>query len=199
MIDSIDNLGGRLPLVDPATMNSAQRKLFDALNETWVQYAKQLGVQATTEDGRLIGPFNTFLLHPEVAEKLSAFQAAEAKYTTLSKRVREVVIIAVGAVWHADYELYAQMAAARKLGFSDSAITTLVQGGIPKEDLSDDEKLAAQLTHDLLTRHRVDDELYQEAEKAFGAKGLFDLAALIGEYQTVCGALCLFEVPVPGK
>lgn len=198
MTDSNDNLGGRLPLVDPATMTSAQRKLFNELNATWVVYAKQLGVQATTEDGRLIGPFNTFLLHPEVAEKLSDFQAAEAKYTTLSKRVREVVIIAVGAVWHAQYELYAQIAAARKLGFSDSAITTLVNGCIP-EDLSNDEKIAAGLTHKLLTSHRVDDELYQQAEQALGTTGLFDLIALIGEYQTVCGALSLFEVPVPGK
>jgi 4-carboxymuconolactone decarboxylase len=197
MTDRNAILGGRLPLVDPATMTGAQRKLFDELNGTWVQYAKQLGVQATTEDGRLIGPFNTFLLHPEVAEKLSAFQAAEAKHSTLSKRVREVVIIVVGAVWNAEYELYAQRSAARKLGFVDSAIATLANGDVPEEGLSKEEKIAARLTHELMTRHRVENELYIEAEQAFGNTGLFDLVALIGEYQTVCGALCLFEVPVP--
>ena len=199
MTDSNHNLGGRLPLVDPATMTSAQRRLFDELNATWVVVANQLGVQATTEDGRLIGPFNALLLHPEVAEKLSDFQAAEAKYTTLPKRVREVVIIAVGAVWHAAYELYAQTATARKLGFADAAIAALANGDIPAEGLSDEERIAARLTHELVRHHRVEDALYREAEQAFGTTGLFDLIALIGEYQTVCGALCLFEVPVPGS
>jgi hypothetical protein len=58
----------------------------------------------------------------------SATQQLERKGSMLSKRLREVVIIAVGAVWHAEYELYAQMAAARKLGFSDSAKTTPFAG-----------------------------------------------------------------------
>lgn len=197
MTESTNNLGGRLPLIDPATMTPAQRKLFDELNATWVVVAKQLGVQATTADGRLIGPFNALLLHPEVSEKLSDFQVAEAKYTTLSKRVREVVIIAVGAIWHAEYELYAQKATARQLGFSDAAIAALAKGDIPEKELSEEEKVATQLTHQLVSHHRVGEELYRKGEKIFGTKGLFDLIALIGEYQTVCGALCLFEVPVP--
>lgn len=197
MSKSGQSLGGRLPLADPATLTSAQRDLFDTLKATWVAYANKLGVQATTEDGRLIGPFNAFLLHPEVTAKLSEFQAAEAAHTTLSPRVREVVIIAVGAAWGADYELYAQINVARKAGLSDHAIITLANGGIP-EDLSDNEKIAARLARELSTKHRVDDELYREAEQALGRTGLFDIVAVMGVYQTVCSALALFEVPAPG-
>ena len=196
MTNPSQDLGGRLPLADPATLNSAQRDLFETLKSTWVVYANKLGVQATTEDGRLIGPFNAFLLHPEVTAKLSEFQTAEATNTTLSQRVREVVIITVGAVWRADYELYAQGPVARKAGLSDQAITTLVNGGIP-EDLSDHEKIAARLARELSTSHRVGDELYREAAQAFGRKGLFDMVAVMGVYHTVCSALALFEVPVP--
>jgi 4-carboxymuconolactone decarboxylase len=191
-----ENLGGRLPLADPAILTSAQRNLFQQLKATWVVYADKLGVKATTEDGRLIGPFNAFLLHPEVTTKLSEFQTAEAAHTTLPPRVREVVIIVMGAVWRADYELYAQINVARKAGLSDDAITILANGGIP-EDLGYHEKIAARLARDLSTRHRVDDELYCEAEQAFGSQGLFDIVAVMGVYQTVCGALALFEVPAP--
>jgi 4-carboxymuconolactone decarboxylase len=197
MTNPSQNLGGRLPLADPATLTSAQRDLFETLKATWVVYANKLGVQATTKDGRLIGPFNAFLLHPEVTAKLSEFQAAEATHTTLPPRVREVVIIVVGAVWRADYELYAQINVARKAGLSNDAITILANGGIP-EDLSDHEKIAARLARELSTCHRVDDELYREAEQAFGRTGLFDIVAVMGVYQTVCGALTLFEVPAPG-
>ena len=155
-----------------------------------------MGVQVTTEDGRLIGPFNSFLLHPEVAAKLGEFQAAEATHTTLPQRVREVVIIAVGAVWGADYELYAHCTLARNAGLSERAVSTLANGGIP-DDLSEHEKLAACVARELSARHRVDDELYREAEKAFGTTGLFDIAALMGLYHTVCMTLTLFEVPAP--
>lgn len=196
MTNSSQSLGGRLPLADPVRLTGAQRDLYNSLNSTWVAYANELGVQAKTEDGRLIGPFNAFLLHPELTSKLWEFQKAEAANTTLPARVREVVIIAVGAVWGADYELYAQISVGRKAGLSADAITTLTNGDVP-QDLSDHEKVAVRLTRELSIRHRVDDELYREAEEAFGRTGLFDIIAVIGVYQTVCSALALFEVPAP--
>jgi 4-carboxymuconolactone decarboxylase len=119
------SLGGRLPLFDPAHLTDAQQTLFDKLMATWIPFAHQSGVQATTDDGRLIGPFNPFLLHPEVTEKLSDFQVAEASHTTLPPRVREVVVIMTGAIWRADYELYAQLNVARKTGLADEVIAAL--------------------------------------------------------------------------
>ena len=196
MTKQSQTLGGRLPLADPATLTGAQRDLFEALKAAWEPLSNKAGIQMATADGRLIGPYNTFLLHPEVAAKFSEFQAAEATYTTLSPRVREVVIIAVGAVWRADYELYAHTTLARNAGLSEDAVTTLANGCIP-DDLSEHEKIAARLAHQLSSHHRVDAELYREAEKAFGTTGLFDIAALIGQYHTVCAALTLFEVPAP--
>ena len=190
------SLGGRLPLADPATLSGAQRDLYDNLKSTWVAYAQKIGVKSVTEDGRLIGPFNAFLLHPEVTVKLNEFQAAESKHTTLAPRVREVIIIAVGAVWQAEYELYAQRSVARTTGLTDEAVATLASGGVPS-DLSDDEQLAAHLAFELMRSHRVDDGLYHKAEKAFGKTGLFDILAVIGEYQVVCSMLAFFEVPAP--
>ena len=196
MTKQSETLGGRLPLADPATMTGAQRDLFEALKATWEPLSNGAGVQMTTADGRQIGPYNTFLLNPEMAAKFSEFQAGEKAHTTLSPLVREVVIIAVAAVWGADYALYAHTTLARKAGLSDDDVTTLANGGVP-DDLSEHEKIAARLAHQLSTSHRVDDELYREAEKAFGTTGLFDIAALVGEYHTVCAALTLFDVPAP--
>jgi 4-carboxymuconolactone decarboxylase len=189
-------LGGRLPLADPTTLTGAQQELFNAIQAKQVPWADKAGFQATTADGRLIGPYNSFLLHPEVAAKILEFSSAEKNHTTLSQRVHEVVIIAVGAVWGADYELYAHCTLARNTGLSAHAVTTLANGGIP-DDLSGHEKIAARVARELSAHHRVDDELYREAEKAFGTTGLFDIAALIGQYHTVCTALNLFEVPAP--
>ena len=198
MTQARQTLGGRLPLADPTALTGAQRELFNAMNATQVPWANQAGFQVTTADGQLIGPYNSFLLHPELAAKILEFSATEKTHTTLSKRVHEVVIIAVGAVWGAEYELYAHCALARKAGLSEQAVTTLANGGIP-DDVSEDEKIAARLARQLSTQHRVDDELYRAAEKAFGTTGLFDIAALMGQYHTVCSALNLFEVPAPSE
>lgn len=190
------DLGGRLPLADPRTLTSAQREVFDTVMSTWVSWSDDAGLEATTKDGRLIGPFNAFLLRPEVATKFLEFAAAAATHMTLSQRTREAVIIAVGAVWAADYELYAHTTLARNAGLSDDAVTTLANGGIPN-DLSEHEGIAARLARQLSTRHRIDDELYREAVQAFGTTGLFDIAALMGQYLAVCTLLTLFEVPAP--
>jgi 4-carboxymuconolactone decarboxylase len=190
------SLGGRLALADPTTLTSPQRELFNVMEATQVPWANEAGFQATTADGRLIGPYNSFLLHPEIAAKILEFSAADKSHTTLTQREHEVVIIAVGAVWDADYELYAHTTLARNAGLSEDAVATLATGGIP-DDLSEHEKIAARLARELSTHHRVDDKLFREAEQAFGTTGLFDIAALIGQYHIVCTALTLFEVPAP--
>jgi 4-carboxymuconolactone decarboxylase len=190
------SLGGRLPLADPAALAPAQRELYDQLIGSWVVFTDKLGIRSTTEDGRLIGPFNGLLLHPEVAAKLLEFQAVESANTSLSPSVREVVILMLGAVYGADYELYAHKSVARTTGLADNHVVALAGGDIP-EGLGEHEKLAARLTHAMATRHHIDDELYRQAESAFGAKGLFDIAAVMGIYHTVCTMLTLFEVPAP--
>ena len=191
-----DALGGRLPLVDPAALTDDQQALVDLLSNTLVAGVNSVGAQAATEDGRLIGPFNPALYSPAISAKFVELQMFELMHTSLPERVRQVVILAVGAVWRADYELYAPSAAARAAGVSEHAVKALANGEIP-DGLSEDEKIAGRLARQLTSTHRVDDTLDSEAEKAFGSQGLVDMAALIGAYHGVCTTLSLFEVPAP--
>jgi 4-carboxymuconolactone decarboxylase len=161
-----------------------------------VPWANDAQFQSIAEDGRFIGPFNPALLNPAIAAPFLDLQFAEQLHTSLSERVREVVILTVGAVWHADYELYAHLAVARKAGLSDQVARTIVAGGLP-DDLAEGEKIALRLTRQLSTLHRVDESLYREAEKTFGAKGLIDIAFLIGIYHSVCATLAMFAIPAP--
>jgi 4-carboxymuconolactone decarboxylase len=191
-----DVLGGRLPLVDPAALTDDQQDLVDLLSNTLVAGVNSVGAQAATDDGRLIGPFNPALYSPAISAKFVELQMFELMNTSLPERVRQVVILAVGAVWRADYELYAHAAAARAAGISANVVKALAAGEIPDE-LTADEKIAGRLARQLTRTHRVDDGLYRAAEKAFGKPGLVDMAALIGAYHGVCTTLTLFEVPAP--
>jgi len=197
-MDAMDTtaLGGRLPLLDPAGLNEAQRSLYDRLVNTMVRWADQSGFQSRTEDGRLIGPFNPVLLSPGIAPAFLDLQEAEQAHTSLSERVRQVVILSVGAVWRSDYELYAHAAVARKAGLSEGAVQALASGGVPDE-LSEPEKLAARFARTLATGHRVDAALYGAAKAVFGPQGLVDLVILAGTYHIVCSLLNAFEIPAP--
>lgn len=121
-------LGGRLALLDPQALSVAQRELFDHITTTALPWAQRNGFTATTADKRLIGPFNPSLLSPQIATAFLKLQTTEERHTCLDERVRQVVILTVGAIWQAPYELYAHSAVARHTGLSRTAIAGLVSG-----------------------------------------------------------------------
>ena len=176
------------------SLTEPQRALFDRLTQSVAPWAERAGFASRTGDGRFIGPFNPAPLSPAIAGSFLDFQAAEEEGRTLSDRVRQVVILAVGAGGSA-YELYAQSAAARTAGLLEEAVNTLVAGGVPDE-LSHAERCAwrfAQLSAD----RRIDQAVYDEAQEAFGSRGLVNMLFLIGAYHAVCGLLNAFDIPAP--
>jgi 4-carboxymuconolactone decarboxylase len=191
-----DNLGGRLALLSPDKLDSDQKKLYDQLQDTMVPWAKKSGFEADTSGERLIGPFNAMLRSPAISKALLGVIAAEGKETSLSEQVRQVVILTVGAAWHAAYELYAHAAVGRKAGFDEPTVQALVAGQKPAS-LNREESVAYDFTHRLATTHQIDPALYEQAIIAFGEKGVVDMIYLAGQYMTISGLLNTFAVPAP--
>jgi 4-carboxymuconolactone decarboxylase len=107
-----------------------------------------------------------------------------------------VIILTVGAVWQSPYELYAHCAVGRHVGLSDDAVRTLANGGLP-EQLTDVETVVHRVARSLSLEHRLDEELYREAEALLGAAGIMETAILTGLYHTVSAILNVFDIPVP--
>ena len=196
MSDNTSSLGGRLKLLPPDKLRPDQKKLHDAITERMVPWAKESGFQAVTEDGSLLGPFNPMLYSPMLGQASLEGVEAERQHTSLSKRVREIVILTVGEVWRAAYELYAHTAVAEKAGLDEDTIRVIKSGHIP-EGLSAEETVAHEFTHMLVAEHKVDAKMYARGVAAFGEKGLVDMIFLAGNYITVSALLNAFEVPVP--
>lgn len=196
MSESSQNLGGRVPLLDPQELTAAQQAVYETLNTKMVPWAEAAGFQAKLDDGKLVGPFNTILLSPEIAASFLALQASEQEHTSLSERVRQVVILTVGAVWKCDYERYAHATVAREAGLSENIVSALAQGS-DVEGLSATERLAQRVTWQLTAEYRLSAELYAEAVSALGARGIVDLIFLAGCYQSISSLLNAFQVPVP--
>lgn len=196
MTNDPEHLGGRTALLEPSALTALQRTVYDTINTKMVPWAEKAGFTAKLSDGRLVGPFNTVLLSPEMAEAFLNLQAVEGSNTTLAQRVRQVVILTIGAVFQCDYERYAHAAVAREAGLSDADIAALMQG-TPAEGLTHEEEVARRFTATLVTEHRVSDALFEEARQIFNDRGLVDLIILAGSYQLISSLLNAFEVPVP--
>ena len=186
----------RLPLLDPASLNREQTELYERIRGTAVPWAREAGFRAETADGRLLGPFNALLYSPEIGAAHLNHLGTEREATALEARVREVVILTVGAVCQAAYELYAHRAVAATTGLAAEDIEALATGGEPKT-LSAAELTAHRFAKAVVADHRVPEDLFAEAQKAFGHKGLVDLLHLAGLYLAVSALLNAFEVPAP--
>ena len=189
-------LGGRIPLTKPSELTPVQRSLYDDIDTHQVPWAETAGFVAKVADGSLIGPFNVVLQSPEIGAAFGTLQSVEAKNTTLSERVRQVVILTVGSIWKSQYELYAHKAAARKAGITEEAIDALVTGR-PSESLKDEEKRAQAFAEEITRNHRVSKEMFDQLKATFGIRGIVDILFLAGCYDIVCSLLNTFEVPVP--
>ena len=196
MSDETQRGNDRLPLLTPDVLNPEQKKVYDRMTTEQVPWATKSGFEAATPDGRLLGPFNALLYAPEVGQAYLDYFTQEKKNTSLSERVHEIVILAVGAAWDSAYELYAHKAVARSVGLPEDAVKSLAAGNLPS-GLSEAEESAYLFAHQLAADRRVDPAAYARAKAAFGDKGLVDLVMLVGLYLVTCAAHNTFEVPVP--
>ncbi len=190
------HLGGRLPLREPTEIVGAQRAMYESMVKEYSSWAEKAGFEMLTSEGQLIGPFNAFLLNPEITKALLAFDTALKEQASFSDRVREVIILAVGGVWDSKYELYAHSIMGRNAGLSDEAIVCLKSGKEPR-DLTAEETLAARIAQGMAKTFRISDSLFDDGVKMFGHKALYEIATLIGEFSVTCAILNLFDIPAP--
>lgn len=189
-----DGLGGRLPLLRQADLTAVARKLYDRLAERQRERASPFRV--ATDEGEFIGPFNACLHAPETGAAFLEMHEAEAKASPLSARLREVVILSVGAVWSSDYELYAHRAAAARAGLRHEVAEALALGETP-EGLTEEETAAQRLILELMRDRQVSGETYDACEGALGRANLIAVVFLAATYAGKSTVLNAFAVPAP--
>jgi 4-carboxymuconolactone decarboxylase len=107
---------------------------------------------------------------------------------------RTVVILTVGSVWNAAYELYAHRVVAQSLGITPRDVELLSSGKAPV-DLGPDGDLVQRFVLSLTRDRQISNALYEEVTARFDTKTVFDTISLAGIYMTVSALLNAFEVP----
>ena len=184
----------RLPAVAPDEVGEDRQRLDGKLRSGIDQYLQ--GFVSQREDGGLIGPFPGLLRFPDLGEPAWDLFLALAGDAQLTPDVREVIILRVGSVTAAQYELYSHEVRARAVGLSDDAIRIITAGERPA-DLTHEQSIAFDVTGVLLDGRQVPNTLYDASVAAFGERGTAEIAYLAGCYQLISNLLNLFDVAKP--
>ncbi len=143
----------------------------------------------------LVGPFGVYVRAPGVGNAAQALGAAVRYATALEENVKEVVICTVGAHFRSKFEFAAHAELARKAGVSESIIESLRIGESPVFD-DERERTGHEIASQLLTQHRLSDELYAKGQRLLGETRLIELVATVGYYTLVSLTLNTFQVPL---
>ncbi|MEM5544317.1 carboxymuconolactone decarboxylase family protein [Sulfitobacter sp. AS92] len=146
--------------------------------------------------GGVRGPHTVLLHSPGVAAPMDQLGAFVRYECSVPERQRELAILTIAALWHANYEWYAHAPLARKQGLSDAVIASIGRRESPVFEENLDAKVYV-FVWELLYEHAVQDATYADAKVLLGEVGIVDLVALVGYYSAIAMTLNAFEVDTP--
>ncbi|MEN2739967.1 carboxymuconolactone decarboxylase family protein [Microbacterium sp. X-17] len=180
----------RIPLLHPVDLDAEQRALYERI----AGGPRASGPQhfaLTTPEGALRGPFNAFLLAPELGDAVQNLGSTLRYSGALHDRAREILILLVAQHWDSAFEQEAHERVGRAAGLGDDELTALRDGRI--DGFEGAEGVVARVTVALLAGD-LDDVGWQEAEATIGAARVFEVSALVGYYAMLALQLRAFRV-----
>jgi 4-carboxymuconolactone decarboxylase len=142
------------------------------------------------------GPFSVLLRSPQMGDQLQEFGAAMRFLESIPAVLRELAIIVTARHWNSEYEWQVHSRAAAQAGLDDSIIDAIRAGTRPKS-LAPDQAAVYDFSTELLTTRGVSDSTFAAARQLLGERGVVDLMALMGYYQTVAMMLNVDRYPLP--
>jgi 4-carboxymuconolactone decarboxylase len=186
----------RLPPIHPSALDPVQQDLYDDMRAGIA--AGFNGFRTALDDGSMIGPWNASLHHPAIGKASWQLTKAVNALATLPANVKEVAILVVGGFHKANYEIYAHVAMAERLGMPLARISALV-ANVKPADLNHDEGAAFDVAYLLCRGGALPDATWRLAVGAFGELGAAQLVYLVGVYAFVSTSLNGFDVPAPER
>jgi 4-carboxymuconolactone decarboxylase len=175
----------RLPIIDEAHMNDAQRALLQAIRS---------GPRGQSVTPR--GPFAVWLCAPEFGHLAQALGGHCRFRTGLPARLSEFAILCTARRWRAQYEWFAHAPMAEKAGVTPKTIQDLRAGREPKSAPKDERAIYA-FIQELYKTNRVSERTYKRVHAFLGEAATVELVGILGYYALVSMTLNVFRMLPP--
>jgi 4-carboxymuconolactone decarboxylase len=172
----------RVPTLDPPDWTPAVRAMLDP-----------------SGNGRPVANvYRTYAQHPALYVPRQVLSEYIRTRSTLSPRVREMLILRIGFLCQSAYEWAAHARAGRAAGLSDDEIRRIAEG--PAAGWSPDDAAILQAVDDLFADDRVAPATWARLATRFDRKQLLDVLITTGGYRMVSMSLNTFGVsPEPNS
>jgi 4-carboxymuconolactone decarboxylase len=168
------------------------RHAYPSLDNLSPRLAEELRKRVAPDRGNV---WKMLMWSPDIAEAFIDFNDAVRYKISLSDSLRELIILRVGHLCEAAYEIHHHTRISREIGMSEALIAApKVGAGAPGLDAT--QRLALSLTDDLVKEHRASDVNLAQAIKVFGESGLNEIIMLVGCYVLACMLLRTWGVDV---
>lgn len=141
-------------------------------------------------------PFKVYMRSPELADKLEAVSDYVRWGTGLAPRLTELAIMITARQWSSQWIWRGHYRAAVRGGLDPSVGADIAAGKRP-EKMKPDETILYDYAMEMYRDKAVSDATYAAAVKQFGEKGLIDLVASMGYYDTVAMTLITAKAVAP--
>ncbi|HMF97432.1 MAG TPA: carboxymuconolactone decarboxylase family protein [Vicinamibacterales bacterium] len=141
------------------------------------------------------GPFNVLLRSPEIGDLAQEFGAATRFKSSLPQRLYELAILVTARHWTSQFEWQAHHRSALQAGLSPAIADAIAAGRRPAV-MQKDEEAIYNFCSELLADKQVSDATFAAVKNAFGERGVVDVIAVTGWYNTVSMLLNVDRYPV---
>ena len=170
----------RIPELSREELNSEQGRVYDEIK---------------AEGGPLAGPYTPYIRYPRLmreARNTSLCLAAGG----LTKRERQIVVLAVVRFWGAEFPWAVQAKGALEAGLEPETIDLINAGGTPT--FSDPrEQVAYDVANELLHSRKLSEDSFNRAASLFDEQALVCLIGNIGQFSMTCLVTNAYECDPP--
>ena len=176
----------RYPALNPDQLSAQQKAYVESL-----QKPPRSNTTALTNP-----PFKVYMRSPELATKLEAVSDYVRWGTGQQPRLTELAIMITARQWSNQWIWRGHYRAAVKGGL-DASVGAVMAAGKRPEKMKEDETILYNYAMEMYRDKAVSDATYAAAVKQFGEKGLIDLVATMGYYDTVAMTLITAKAVAP--
>jgi alkylhydroperoxidase family enzyme len=132
---------------------------------------------------------------PDTAETFVAYSESVRHRNDIPPKIRELVILRVGHLCGAPYEVHHHRRIAREVGLGDAEIAAAAEGP-EAEGLDDGQRFALTMADELCGEKRLSQATFDKAVAAYGIRTVADMVLLVGFYTMACMFLNSFAIDI---
>jgi 4-carboxymuconolactone decarboxylase len=186
--DVYEESGFRVPLPKRDELDDDGKEIFDHFMDP--EGGTYVGIR---------GPGGIRLHSPKLSQLTQDVNYYLRHESGITKRVRELVILATARELNHQFEWTAHEPAALKVGISQE-IVDLIKFRKSTDGLEETDVVAIELGRQLIGDRKLTTETFAAAQRIFGTKMLVDIVSVIGSYAATGTLLNAFDIQLhPGK